>query len=303
VIVADDDRFERENGDVHWICWEVRPWHTDDGAVGGIVIFTEDVTDRKRGEMEIRELNASLERRVTERTAELLAANKELDSFAYAVSHDLRAPLRAMNGFSQALAKTLGTTIQGDAKEFLDEIGIASRKMGELIDAILALSRITRGDLLRNAIDISMLATQALQDLAKSDPARKIEWHVEPGLHAIGDPRMIGALLSNLLGNAWKYTGKTANPCIRVFAGEIDGLQGICVSDNGAGFDPAHTSQLFKPFQRLHRQDELPGIGIGLATVQRIVHRHGGEIRAEAKPNNGASFCFSLPDHREEKSA
>jgi hypothetical protein len=240
------------------------------------------------------DLIQNLERKVAERTAELSAANQELDSFAYAVSHDLRAPLRAMSGFSLALAEDYGDKLEGEARDYLDQIGIASRKMAELIDGILTLSRSTRGELRRDPIDISAMSAAILAELAHAEPGRRVAVAVEPGLAAVGDARMIEVVLRNLLGNAWKYTARTADALIRVNA--EPGPCGTCfrISDNGAGFDMAHAGRLFKPFQRLHRQDEFPGIGIGLATVQRIVNRHGGEIRAEGAPGRGASFLFSL---------
>ena len=295
VIRADHDRFERADGSVQWIRWEVRPWMAANGAIGGIVIFSEDITRQKLAEEEIHRLNTDLERRVVERTAELSAANRELDSFAYAVSHDLRAPLRAMSGFSQALLEDYGEQLADDAKKYLDQIGIASRRMSDLIDGILALSRSTRGDLQRDRIDISALASQRLATLALEAPSRQVGIQVEPGLTVEGDARMIEAVIDNLIDNAWKYTGKASAPEIRVYGENRDGAPWICVADNGAGFDMAHTERLFKPFQRLHRQDEFPGIGIGLATVQRIIHRHGGEIAACGEPNRGATFCFKLP--------
>ena len=239
----------------------------------------------------MRRLNAELE----QRTAELAAANGELEGFAYAVAHDLRAPLRALSGFSQALEEDYGDRLEGEAKTYLDQIGIASRKMGELIEGILTLSRVTRGELRRDRIDLSALATQLLEELARMEPARQVRWRIEPGIEAVGDARMIEDVLRNLLGNAWKYTAKTPEPLIRVHTEAKERALYFCVADNGAGFDMAHAERLFKPFQRLHRQDEFPGIGIGLATVQRIVHRHGGEMRAEGRPAGGATFCFTLP--------
>ncbi len=302
-VRADEDRFERADGTVQWLRWEVLPWRAGDGSVGGIVIFSEDITAYKQAEDEIRHLNAVLEQRVIERTAELTAANQELDSFAYAVSHDLRGPLSAMSGFSQALIEDFGNQLQGEAKVYMEQIDIAGHKMGELIDGILALSRSTRGELHRNPIDVTALATSLFEELARNEPERKVEWHVEAGLMATGDARMVEAVLRNLLGNAWKYTGKTAVPVIRVFSGELDGHKGFCVADNGAGFEMAHIVRLFKPFQRLHRQDEFPGLGIGLATVQRIIHRHGGSIRAEGKPGGGAIFCFTLSTNNRKESS
>jgi len=295
MISADEDRFERLDGTVQWLRWEVRPWRAHDGSVGGIVIFSEDITRLTRARHEILELNSGLERRVAERTAELLAANQELDSFAYAVSHDLRAPLRAMSGFSQALDEDYGDRLPAGAEEYLVQINIASRRMSELIDGLLTLSRSIRGTLRHNDIDLSAMAIRLFADLARNDSSRRVAVDVQPGLRARGDGRMIEAALANLLANAWKYTGATGAPVIRVFAESRDDKHWYCVEDNGAGFDMGHAERLFKPFQRLHRQDEFPGIGIGLATVQRIVHRHGGEIHARGEPGKGATFCFTLP--------
>ena len=291
------EKFETFVSDLK-IWFSLSVYQTEDNCF--VAIF-ENVTERKQAEEKIKQLNVNLEQRVAERTAELTAANQELDSFAYAVSHDLRGPLRAMSGFSMAIIEDYGNQLQGEAKIYLDQIEIASRKMAELIDGILALSRSTRGELHHDSIDISALATGLLEELKHGDPERKIEWHVEQNLRAKGDARMIEAVFRNLLSNAWKYTGKTDTPVIRVIANEVEGQQGFCVADNGAGFDMAHTKQLFKPFQRLHRQDEFPGLGIGLATVQRIIHRHGGKIRADGKLGAGATFCFTLSTNSSEE--
>jgi len=268
---------------------------------GYFVAVFDVITERKQAEAAIAWLNADLERRIAERTAELSAANRELDAFAYAVSHDLRTPLRAMSGFSQALAEDYGGQLQGEAKLYLDQIGLASRKMGDLIDGLLALSRSTRGALQYGTVDLSALAQQLLAELAQAEPGRTVAVEVAAGLGARGDARMIEALMRNLLGNAWKYSAHAAAACIRVYATERGGERCFCVADNGAGFDMAHANRLFQPFQRLHRQDEFPGIGIGLATVQRIVQRHGGRIEARAAPGQGAEFCFTLPDRLDAK--
>jgi PAS domain S-box-containing protein len=274
----------------------ISPIRDKEGHIIGASKIARDVTERKQAEQEIRRLNTDLERRVAERTAELLSANRELDSFSYAVSHDLRAPLRAMCGFSHALTEDYGDQFQDEAKIYLDQIDIAGRKMGELIDALLVLSRSTRGELRHDEVDISAVAERLLAELKQSEPERQVAVQVEAGLQAYGDARMIEVVMHNLLDNAWKYTAHTEAPNIRIYAEEQDGVRRFCVADNGAGFDMAHASRLFQPFQRLHRQDEFPGIGIGLATVQRIVQRHGGTLEAQGQPGEGAVFCFTLSD-------
>lgn len=268
-------------------------------AAGNIINLhgtVQDITDRKHTEAEILRLNLNLEQRVIERTAELTAANHELDAFAYAVSHDLRTPLRAMSGFSQALVEDYGTQMPNEAHVYLDQIGIASLKMNNLIDGLLALSRSTRGTLQYSVLNISELSEHLLEELAQSDPGRQVYVQVQAGLQASGDVRMIASVLRNLLGNAWKYSANVAAPSIRVYAEELHGNRYFCIADNGAGFDKVHAGKLFQPFQRLHRQDEFPGIGIGLATVQRILHRHNGVIEARGEPGKGATFCFTLPN-------
>ena len=260
-----------------------------------------DIDALKAAEAALREANATLEARVGERTAELTAANRELETFSYAVSHDLRAPLRAMSGYSHALQEDFGASLPGPAKAYLDQIALAVHKMSDLIDGLLALSRSSRGELQQDRVDLSAMARRRLAELAQAEPGRRVAVEVEEGLAVQGDERMLASALVNLIDNAWKYTGDTASPMIRVHAGEVNGMRGFCVSDNGAGFDMAHAERLFKPFQRLHRQDEFPGIGIGLATVQRIVHRHGGEITAHGTVGEGATFCIALPTPSDDK--
>ncbi|MGB0720954.1 MAG: PAS domain S-box protein [Gammaproteobacteria bacterium] len=295
-VSNDEDRFERADGSVHWARWRVLPWHAADGGIGGLVMFSEDITDRVLARHRIEQLNATLEQRVERRTSELTAANRELDAFTYAVSHDLRAPLRAMSGFSNALIEDYGETLDAEAREYLNQIDIAARNMGELINALLVLSRSTRGDRAVGRLDLTAFAQRRLDELALQEPDRHVETELESGLALHGDPRMLEAAMGNLLDNAWKYTSKTDKARIRLYSEEHEGRTWVCVADNGAGFDMEHADKLFQPFQRLHRQDEFKGIGIGLATVQRIVHRHGGEIRAQSEPGVGATFSIHLPE-------
>jgi PAS domain S-box-containing protein len=278
-----------------WVgSYSFAPIRDKGGEIVGSVVAGRDITASKRAEEEIHRLNAGLEQRVEERTAELVAANMELDAFAYAVSHDLRAPLRAMNGFSQALVEDFGEQLHGEALVYLEQIITASRHMGQLIDGLLTLSRSTRGEFHRDRLDLSQVAEAIRQELVRAEPGRVVEWRIEPDIQVSGDAVMLEAVMHNLIGNSWKYTAGTQTPQISVYSEERHGTRCCCVADNGAGFDMKHAGQLFKPFQRLHRQDEFPGIGIGLATVQRIVHRHGGEIGAEAEPGKGAVFRFTL---------
>jgi len=251
----------------------------------------QDIVARMRAAKEIEGLNQELNHTVVQ----LQGANQELEAFAYSVSHDLRAPLRAMGGFSQALMEDFGDKLETEARAYLDEIVIGSRHMGQLIDGLLTLSRSTRGELRHDRIDLSKMADRIRVELERSEPQRRVEWRIEPDLSTDGDSCMIEVIIRNLLDNAWKYTTGTAMPMIRVYA-EVEGSELFyCVADNGAGFDMFHAEKLFQPFQRLHRQDEFPGIGIGLATAQRIVHRHGGIFHATGIPHKGATFRFSLP--------
>jgi len=265
----------------------------EQGEVVRALGVLHDITARKRGEMEIKELNATLEQRIQERTQALKAAYDELESYSYAVAHDLRSPLRIINGFAAALQEDL-PHLPDDSRGHLTRIAEASRKMGELIDGLLKLSQTARGDLQREPVNLSATATRLLHDMAATDPQRSVQWSVQPGLFAMADGALVEAVLQNLLHNAWKYTAQTAEAQIRLEAADIDGQRFFCVVDNGAGFDMARAAKLFQPFHRLHAPEEFNGLGIGLATAKRIVQRHGGELRAESAPGQGARFCFTL---------
>jgi signal transduction histidine kinase len=254
------------------------------------LVCIEDITERKKDELEIRKLNYELNKHVLG----LEAANRELESFAYSVSHDLRTPLRSIDGFTHAIQEEYGDRLDETGQGYLQRVRAAAGKMGQLIDALLNLSRLTRGELNRTSVNLSALAGMIADDLQKTSPGREVRFVIAEGAVAEGDPVMLRAALENLLGNAWKFTGKCNSALVEFGVTTNDGEQAYFVRDNGAGFDMAYAKKLFTAFQRLHTADEFPGIGIGLATVQRIIHRHGGRIWAEGKPDKGATFYFTL---------
>jgi PAS domain S-box-containing protein len=260
------------------------PVRDSNGELIGVSKVARDITDRKRGEEALARAMYATE-----------VANRELEAFSYSVAHDLRAPLRGMNGFAQVLLNTYRDKLDGDGQDWLQEILQNAKKMADLIDSLLSLARVTRSELRPEHVDLSALVREAAARLSASEPQRTVEVSVQDHLQAEADSRLARALFENLLGNAWKFTSKV--PAARVEFGttEKDGVSAFYVRDNGAGFDMAFAGKLFAPFQRLHTVDEFPGTGIGLATVQRIVQRHGGRIWAEGIVDVGATFYFTFP--------
>ncbi len=288
-------------GNEHHIADSAAPIRDAEGQVQGVILVFRDVTDEYRLQETLRRYSDELERSVAERTAELTHLNEELESFSYAVSHDLRAPLRSISGFARILQEDNREQLDEEGRDALDRITRAAGYMSELIDALLVLSRVGRRELRHQPVDISTMAEEILAGLAAASPERSVAWQVAENLQAEGDPELLRVLLDNLLGNAWKYTGRTEQARIEVDAFEDEaGWRWFRICDNGCGFDPARAERLFRPFQRLHG-DEYEGTGVGLATVLRIVRRHGGEIRAEGRPGAGACFLFTLPEGRTDR--
>jgi PAS domain S-box-containing protein len=295
---------EKERGDGTRVSCIVvaTPFRGPDGRLVGIVEDFQDISELKRREEEIRRLNEELEQRVITRTAQLEAANKELKDFAYSCSHDLRAPLRTIVGFSQAVLEDYSDKLGAEGRDYLQRVSAASRHMGDLIDGLLKLSRLSRDKMYMETVDLSALARSIVPQLRQLDPQREVEFIIAPELTADCDGRMMRVVLENLLGDAWKFTSKESHATIEV--GVLDpsrddrakhaGKPVFFIRDNGVGFDMAYANKLFVAFQRLHSPTEFPGTGIGLATVQRIIHRHQGSVWAEGEVGKGATFYFTL---------
>jgi PAS domain S-box-containing protein len=283
---------------VTWVLARGRAWVNVQGQPDRLIGVAIDVTDLKRAEEEVLRLNADLEKRVSDRTAQLEAINQELEAFSYSVSHDLRAPLRSIRGFCQVLLDRYAHSLDERGRDFLNRAAESSRHMDSLIEDLLQLSRISRAELHFKPVDLSALARTIADELKQSDLSRTVEFNITPGLHAVGEQRLLRVVLENLLRNAWKFTSK--KPTARIEFGRAPGSRAtFYVRDDGAGFDMRFADRLFGVFQRVHSTAEFPGTGIGLASVQRILNRHGGKAWAEGELQAGATFYFTLPSRED----
>jgi signal transduction histidine kinase len=259
-----------------------------------IEAFNEMLREIQGRDTALRQAHDDLEQRVQDRTRQLAVANKELEAFAYSVAHDLRAPLRSIDGFSLALLEDCAGNLDSDGKDYLGRVRAATQRMSVLIDDLLSLSRVARSEMQKQRLNLSAVARSVAADLQNGEPERQVEFVLEENLFANGDLRLLRIAIENLLGNAWKYTARHGRARIEFGKSEQGGRTVYFVRDDGAGFDPHYAERLFGAFQRLHSNSEFPGTGVGLATVQRIIHRHGGEIWAEAAIEKGATFFFTL---------
>ncbi|THF67594.1 PAS domain S-box protein [Pseudothauera nasutitermitis] len=285
-------RLRTHGGEIRWIEAAGRVVH--DGEALGLAGTLDDISTRKVAELTLKNLNQELETRVRIRTAELEASNRELEAFSYSVSHDLRAPLRAIDGFAQILEEELADKLEPSSRAHLNRIRNATQRMSQLIDDLIGLASLTRQPLKRESVDLSELATQIIDELRAEEPQRQVEIRIVPRLQVQADRNLMRIVLENLLRNAWKFSAHEPHACIGLSAERDRERRIFCVSDNGAGFDMAFAANLFRPFHRLHSNSEFAGTGIGLATVQRIIQRHGGLIWAQARPREGARFYFTL---------
>lgn len=289
-------RCHRFDGEYRWFLSRAHPGRDISGRVNGWFGTSTDIDDKKRMEENVSQMNVSLERRVQERTAQLEASNRELEAFSYSVAHDLRAPLRAIDGFNQTLIEDHGTDLPQEARELFQRARQASQRMSQLIDDLLNLSRVARAEMRHQQVNLSDMATTIAAELQKAEPERRVQVNIQAGVTATGDDRLLRLALENLLGNAFKFTRQKSEAHIEFGSTTKNAGRVLFVRDNGAGFDMQFAGKLFGPFQRLHAATEFPGTGIGLATVHRIVVRHGGKIWPESQPGKGSTFYFTLPE-------
>ena len=283
----------RKDGSRFWADVIVTAMYGPQGELRGYSKVARDITERRKAEEKVRALSES-ER---QHALELEAANKELEAFSYSVSHDLRAPLRSIDGFSLALIEDYGDKLDAEAKAHLERIRAATERMAQLIDDLLKLARVTRSEMRNEAVDLSALAQVILAEFQTLEPERSVECVVQDGVACRGDPQLLRVVLENLLGNAWKFTTKKPKAKIEFGMFQRDGERVYFVRDDGQGFDMTYVDKLFGTFQRLHSMTEFPGTGIGLASVRRIIHRHGGRTWAEGAEHQGATFFFTLHEN------
>jgi light-regulated signal transduction histidine kinase (bacteriophytochrome) len=284
-----DKRFLRRDGKIRYVSLSMQCMRKDNGDVDCILALVQDITDRKQNEQAIVQLNERLRN-----------ANQDLEGFTSSVCHDLRAPLRAIDGFTQILAKEYVVKLDEKAEEYFDHIHAGVRHMTALIDDLMKLSRVGYAAVQRESVDLSSVVRTITDALHKSEPQRTVDFAVQGGVIAVGDPNLLRVALENLLGNAWKYTSKHDKAHIEFGIKDQDGQRVYFVRDDGAGFDMRSAENLFGVFQRMHRASEFAGTGVGLATVARIVRAHGGKIWAEAEVERGATFFFTLPEQSPE---
>ncbi|MBI3471807.1 MAG: PAS domain S-box protein, partial [Candidatus Solibacter usitatus] len=277
--VSFENRYRSKDGSYRWMLWTAAPYRQEQLIYGA----ARDITERKRTEQAL-----------AERESMLAAAYREMETFSYSVSHDLRAPLRSIDGFSQAIQEDCADKLDESGRHYLERIRAAAQHMGQLIDDLLHLSRVTRKELRMEAVDLSGLAQRIALELREREPGRTVEMVIDEQVKGLGDSHLLTAVLENLLGNAWKFTGKKDQAKIE-FGMRADGGRPVYfVRDNGAGFDMKYADKLFGAFQRLHAASDFPGTGVGLATVQRVVQRHGGKVWAEAALGQGTTIYFTL---------
>lgn len=296
-FVGTELSFEDSSGEVVIFETSGIPLFTNNGIFQGYRGIAKDITERKKTEQQISRMNDELENKVIERTKMLRIANKELEAFSYSVSHDLRAPLRSIDGFSQALIEDYADSLDKTAMNYLSRVRSAAQRMSTLIDDMIKLAKVSRTELARKQINLSAIARSVADSLLEQSPDREARFIIEPDLTVIGDENLMKVVLQNLVENAWKFTSQEPETHIEIGSEKIDGETAYFVRDNGAGFDMNYAKKLFTPFQRLHKQSDFPGTGIGLSTVQRIIHRHLGKVWAEGEVGKGAVFYFTLePD-------
>jgi light-regulated signal transduction histidine kinase (bacteriophytochrome) len=295
-----DRRLRHKGGRIVWVLISSNPMRDEEGHFVGVLGTVTDITQRREAEQQVLELNETLERRIAERTAQLEFSNRELEAFAYSVAHDLRAPLRSISNFTLALTEDCAAQLDAMGQDYLQRIRGASLRMSELIDGILSLSRVSRTELQSMDINLSALARSISEQLQRWQPERTARFSLQEGLVDQGDPNLLRSVLENLLGNAWKFTRERAVAEIAFgVLPEARPQRVYFVRDNGAGFDMEYQAKLFGVFQRLHTQQEFEGTGVGLATVQRILRRHGGRVWGEGHVGQGATFFFTLHDPTE----